>query len=245
MPSWTPERSTILSLLLDEVVGTEEMIHIRQDYCRIYDCFRSCIMGTGVHYTGSQSEGLELPGSDHDFMYDVNDLENLKVTQKIAEGDDSAAQTTLLLVTDNVPPGFAMLRYNSKVVSQKLLQATQVENGSQCLSSSLYVRSNRSIAMPPRGRSVIQGPSIEYWNIYYDFSKSGVDHVLSIHCPFWPSVAEEWIRRPRHEGWPSSRDINTIVDFGCHLIPVGFPLSPSKDKAHFIFSGRTNTSLVV
>ena len=230
MPNWTPERSTILYLLLDEVVGTEEMVHIRQDYCRIYDCFRSCVMDTSVHYTGSQSEGLDLPGSDHDFMYDVNDFENIKVTQTREDRADSSTQTVLLLCTENTPPGFAMLKYNSKLANPKLLKATQLENGSPCLSSSLYVRSNLPLAMPPRGRCVIQGPSIEYWNIYDNMSKSGVDHVFSIHCPFWPRTAEEWIKRPRHVGWPRSRDINTIVDFGCHLVPVGFPLSSSKDK---------------
>ena len=38
-----PARSIHLSPLLDEVVATEDMVHIRQDYCRIKDCIRSTI----------------------------------------------------------------------------------------------------------------------------------------------------------------------------------------------------------
>ena len=36
MMSWTPDQSSLLSLLLDEVVGTQEIIDIRQDYCSNY-----------------------------------------------------------------------------------------------------------------------------------------------------------------------------------------------------------------
>ena len=39
MTSWTSARSVLLSQLLDDVVGTEEMVRIRQDYCRI-SCYQ-------------------------------------------------------------------------------------------------------------------------------------------------------------------------------------------------------------
>ena len=41
MSSLTPDRSAILSQLLNEVTGTEEAIKIRQDYCKIDDCIKS------------------------------------------------------------------------------------------------------------------------------------------------------------------------------------------------------------
>ena len=43
MANWTQERSVILSLLLDEVVGTEERINIIQDYCKIHDSFKNIL----------------------------------------------------------------------------------------------------------------------------------------------------------------------------------------------------------
>ena len=74
-----------------------------------------------------------------------------------------------------------------------------------------------------------QGPSIEIWNAYQDVeSEPGTDQVPSIHCSFWPNSASEWSQRPRHFGWPSSHDISSIIDFGCHLVPIGHPLSDTK-----------------
>ena len=56
----------------------------------------------------------------------------------------------------------------------------------------------------------------------------GLDHVTCIHCSFWPSVASEWVDRTRASGWPSEDAINKIVDFGFHLVPIGYPHSPMK-----------------
>ena len=74
-----------------------------------------------------------------------------------------------------------------------------------------------------------QGPSIESWSEFSDKSESGIDQVGSIHCLFWPDCATEWINRPRHFGWPTPHDISSIVDFGCHIVPVGHPLSTRKE----------------
>ena len=76
MTSWTPARSILLSQLLDDVVGTEEMVRIRQDFCRISDCIRSTGINTNYYFTGSKAEGLDLPGSDKDFMCDINHFMN-------------------------------------------------------------------------------------------------------------------------------------------------------------------------
>ena len=73
-----------------------------------------------------------------------------------------------------------------------------------------------------------QGPSVEGWNIYQDKSESGTDNVPSIHCPFWPNEAEEWIHRSRNFDWPTASVISSIIEFGCHLVPIGHPLSDMK-----------------
>ena len=52
--------------------------------------------------------------------------------------------------------------------------------------------------------------------------------MLCIHCGFWPNDATEWVRRPRYFGWPTSNDISSIVDAGCHLVAVGHPNSDTK-----------------
>ena len=66
MASWTPQYSTLFSILLDGVIGTQEDIGVRQDYCCIYDCIVSICNQIKIYFTGSRSEGLDLKGSDVD-----------------------------------------------------------------------------------------------------------------------------------------------------------------------------------
>ena len=235
MTSWTVERSAILSLMLDEVSGTEEIIATRQDRCRVGDCVASCFQNTGRYFTGSKAEGLDLPGSDDDYMVDINGRYNIRVAQTTQEARvaSSPYTATLLLCTDNVHPGFALLRWlsiSSPIPNPLLLRASQNMYGFPHLSSFLFTREHLQAENPGDCVTrVIQGPSIETWNEYSDRSQSGDDNVPSIHCPFWPHGAEEWLHRPRRYGWPTPTDINQITDFGCHLVAVGFPLSASKE----------------
>ena len=229
MTSWTPEKSVTLSLLLDEVVGTAEMVNTRKEYCRIYDYLKSSISIYTVHYTGSRAEGLDLPGSDHDYMYDVNDVYNIKVIQTEQDVHGSSSQSILRLCTENVPPGFALLRLDTQFYHSFILRSSQEINGAPHLSSFLFMHERLQNEYRKGRTVVIQGPSIEEWSEYADTSQSGTDYVPSIHCPFWPSGAVEWVQRHRHYGWPTSRDIANITNFGCHLVPVGHQLSPRKE----------------
>ena len=232
MANWTAERSAILSLMLDEVSGTEEIINTRQEFCRVRDCIMSCATNTRFNFTGSKAEGLELPGSDGDYMWDINDAFRIRVAQTTQDICDASQSTcTLLLCTDNVHPGFALLRWLSSI-PRFLLRLSQNINGFPHLSSFLFMRYDLDLnARKPRDGETcaIQGPAIESWDEYMDRSESGTDRVPSIHCPFWPRGAEEWLHRPRRCGWPTQTNITQIKDFGCHLVAVGYPLSSAKE----------------
>ena len=229
MTSWTPACSIFLSQLLDDVVGTEEMVQIRQDFCRIHDCIES-IRDTdndNVYYTGSTAEGLHLPGSDLDFMMDINNQTNLLVIQKINDAPTAAHRHVFFMKTVNVPPCFAMLRSVNQVRYGPLLDACQLIDNAMYLSSYLLVHNAKSETDTKTYDQKIarQGPSVERWSPYMDTSQSGLDNEPSIHCPFWPDSASEWRTRPRQYAWPSPHDIKSIVDFGFHLVPVGHPSS--------------------
>ena len=232
--SWTPEKSSILSLLLDKVVGTQEMIDIRQDFCRLDDCIR-CNQIYNWYFTGSKAEGLDLPGSDWDFMFDVNTRFQIKVVQTLQEIDETNPCHNLLLCTDNVPPGFALLLSVIPCPNPNcpISQSLQNIKGMHvpCFSSNLlvqYATDYNILTQEPGSTQKRQGPSLEIRGAYEDKSEPGTDHVPCIHCTFWPNSASEWTRRPRHFGWPSSHDISSIIDFGCHLVPIGHPHSDTK-----------------
>ena len=231
MTSWTPEHSSILSAMLDDVVGTQKEVAIRQDGCRIGDCLVSILEKHNIYLTGSKAEGLDLPGSDFDYMIDRNDWLCIKVIQSLEERPTISPYSIFLMSTENVRPGFALLKHvNQTLNNQLLFLASQSMNGSLYLSSDLaveYYLSNQSKTDRKMTRTR-QGPSLETWHEYMDKSESGLDDVLSIHCDFWPTQASEWTQRPRHFGWPTSHDISTIINFGCHLVPVGHPHSDTK-----------------
>ena len=232
MASWTPDRSSILSLMLDEVSGTREMVTIRQDSCTLRDCIDSCALNSGSYFTGSKAEGLDLPGSDVDYMYDINEEFNIRVAQTTQDTRVASVPltSTLLLCIDGVHPGFALLRWLSPISHPLLLRSSQNIDGFPHLSSFLFVHERLHSYKPGDGYTrAIQGPSIEYWSEYNDRSESGTDTVPSIHCLFWPRGAREWLYRPRHCGWPTPADITRITDFGFHLVPIGYPLSSSKE----------------
>ena len=241
MAEWSPEHNTYLSCLLDDVTGSEESVRTMQDYCKIHDCIWSPKPdNVNVYYTGSKAEGLDLPGSDDDFMYDINEIYDIDVSESLQDLVRSTRRNKLLIITDNVPPAFAMLKCVT-LQNPLLLRSAVLMNNEAYLSSQQFV-SSPWLQSDKTDTSRIQGPSVEVWGEYADTSESGIDNVPSILCKFWPTSATEWKDRPRHYGWPSQRDKEYIEQFGCHLVPVGHPLSAKKSlewRLSFSIAERT------
>ena len=238
MVSWTQEQNMLLSCLLDDITGTEEIVKVRQDFCKMWDCIMSCnSFNIHMYFTGSKAEGLDLPGSDNDYMYDINNSYDIEVSESEQDLVQSTRKNKLLIVKDNVPSAFAMLKCVT-LHDQRLLRSVVNMDNNSYLSSQQLVSSLKS----ERGTRRIQGPSIEGWNEYEDTSKSGTDNVPSILCKVWPTSAAEWKNRPRHCGWPSQQDKEYIEQFGCHFVPVGHPLSARKSlewRLSFSIAERT------
>ena len=235
------DRSALLSLLLDEVTGTQEAIEIRQDLARIQE--RQPAPGK-LYYTGSKAEGLHLPGSDDDFMIDINQLFNVQVTQSIHEVSNVSSKKLLYMSTENVRPGFALLQVPI-VYPGNIGLATERVDGVLYLGSNLLVQNAFNFVMSTTLGSLYkkrQGPSMEH-NLFEGWSE-GVDNVLSIHCSFWPHDALEWRQRPRPFGWPTPSDICSIIKFGCHLVAVGHPHSDTKLREWRISFSMAERALV-
>ena len=231
MSRWSPDQSSLMSIL-DEVVGTQEMIDARQDFCRLYDCLQSNKVNR--YYTGSKAEGLNLPGSDQDYMEDIDKQFNMKVIQTLLEleTEDTNSNNVFLMCTEGVPPGFALLQCVN-TLPDCLLQINCFQNlyGRLYFSSNTFVQLLYEMKERQSTSNVTyarQGPSVEQWSEYQNKSESGDDFVYSIHCPFWPNCVYEWAQRPRNLGWPSSHVVASIVNFGCHLVPIGNPHSDTK-----------------
>ena len=221
MSRWTPRYSVYLSKLLDDVVGTQEMVEIRKDFCKLTDCNMYVSRGCSHYFTGSKAEGLDLTGSDKDTMRDLNEDHHIEVTDQEYALPRSGREQLFVMVTDNVHPAFAMLRC-IKAVMPCIVEALQVVDSSYFLSSYLTVFNHFGKCQHTNLR--MQGPSIEH-SKGLNGHGTEEDVVFSIHCPFWPSTASEFACRTRPNGWPSKLAINKIVEFGFHLVPIGHPPS--------------------
>ena len=135
MGSWTLEHNEYLSCLLDNVTGTEKMVRIRKDYCKIHDSVRSCISKCSIYYSGSRAEGLDLPSSDDDYMEDINDRCDIDVAESIKALFQSTRANKFQMITDNVSPGFAFLKCYSQISDKHLLHSLVKMGDSVYLSS--------------------------------------------------------------------------------------------------------------
>ena len=245
MASWRPNHSVILSLLLDTVVGTKENIEIRKDYCRLGDCFQSIANDDKVYFTGSKAEGLDLPGSDEDYMMEINNWCHIKVTQTFNKNNDTSPDSNFFMSTRKLFPCFALLQHIPRTpIHFFLYRLSKNINGLRHLSSEFYMQNKllETRKIPKCHTVKRQGPSTEAWSIFSDKSKSGIDFVSSIHCAFWPDEATEWVQRSRQFAWPTSQDISSITNFGFHLVPVGHPHSEMKQlewRVSFSVAERT------
>ena len=57
-----------------------------------------------------------------------------------------------------------------------------------------------------------------------------MDHVPALKCIHWPKPAVNWIHRSRLSNWPEQNLINSIVKFGCHIVPASHVLTSSDQK---------------
>ena len=234
MASWTPQYSTLLSKMLDMEFGTQEMIETRKDYCKLYDCIFSTTLPMNRYYTGSKAEGLDLPGSDDDFMYEINPAYKIKVIQSLDENTSTSPYSTFLMSSENIRPGFTLLQHVPPTpLNPFLSRASQDMSGSLHLRSDLFVQhilEGIQCVICDSGLNDVltmhrQGPSKETST---GPGREPDDHVDCIRCSFWPSEASEWRDRPRYFGWPTPDDLMYITDFGFHLVAIGDPNSETK-----------------
>lgn len=56
------------------------------------------------------------------------------------------------------------------------------------------------------------------------------DHVLCLHCSYWPKLTEDWRKRCALHNWPPKHVLEAILKHGCHLVPVGSKILPNENE---------------
>ena len=250
MASWTSDHSMILSQLLDEVTGTQEIIDARQDYCRMVDCLESKRVQGNIYFTGSKAEGLDLPGSDTDLMHDVNGLYDIRVIQSLDE-NVSMTYGVFLMSTENMPAEFTLLQQVHPTPSPLLYCALQNMNDLGYLSSDLFLQmtlSTMDIVQTSIPGSAVkrQGPSMELWG--WTLRQSWIWNRFCTVNTLW--FLAEWSKR-----MGSTPTSFSMANSGCDINDRRLWVSPGPCRSptiryendgveNLVFAGRADTSLV-
>ena len=167
--------------------------------------------------SGSRREGFRLKGSDMDTMVWPD---NHRVIWNKSMSKRYTDDCILLLGdTNESPPGFTLLEVLTK--TDKTFEIPKTDLNCKIYIPSLkFKRDAHLIDLP---KSVVHGPCDR-------FVQAGVetDVVTCFACDFWPQSASSWIKRDSLH-WPKQEIIDDVVRNGCHVVPIGNPLSPYRD----------------
>ena len=73
-----------------------------------------------------------------------------------------------------------------------------------------------------------------------DLENFSLDRVISVKCPKWPKVANEWSNRKRLNGWPLKSTIEEIANQGCHFVT-----KPEMDRTWRYSFSRAELTLIL
>ena len=204
-----------------QVFGTPMHVAIRREMSDIVEILSKQILRKILCQqmeSGSHREGFRLNGSDVDTMVWPD---NHRVIWNKSMSKRYTDDCILLLGDSNEsPPGFTLLEILTK--TDKTFEKPETElNGKIYVPSLKFKRDARLIRLP---KSVVHGPCDR-------IVQGGVeiDMATCFACDFWPQSASSWIHRSRSLHWPNQDSIDDIVKNGCHVVPIGNPLSIHED----------------
>ncbi|CAC5367594.1 unnamed protein product [Mytilus coruscus] len=199
----TPNISLALyRYLCQNIVGTEEHVKTIRLMNIMRDNFSSDTLVASIT-SGSYGKGLEMRGSDLDFM---NVWKSLEVYEDVKPSFNQGL-TYFSMETDDVKPCFTLLRLEY-IRNPYVFQYCEERNGKYYISSALC---KQKVILFGNNDVAIHGPCISSKNEFFDMA-------VSLHCKTWISPALQWITRSS-SSWP-----NQISNFNVSM--WNFPTEP-------------------
>ncbi|XP_052073976.1 uncharacterized protein LOC127711852 [Mytilus californianus] len=198
---------------LVNTIGTELIIHNRQRLYIINDMMENLICESYMAQisSGSQAEGLDLPGSDADVMYLIN---NVEVIQNVHNIKHPIQHNTLVMESDNDHPGFTRLRLikpGEEEYELFISECCERTTNGLYLSADIFLEKLKQKFVDYQ--LSLHGPSLSDKDHNFDFA-------FCLRSKSLPYSAIPWVRRHRHQ-WPPDYVINKIKKYGCLLVPIG------------------------
>jgi len=198
---------------LIRVVGSEKDIRIRQHMFLIMDKIlnKESTALTQVS-SGSLAEGLDLPGSDQDIMFVLNDVQ---VIQNVQHMNLSSRYTTLLVEDDMQFPGFSRLKLIAEGDHQYMYASLE------CFVATINGMFLSNISFVCKFLELVIDLKQSAHGQCLSNKNESQDTAFCFHLHSWPRQAEQSLFRHRPGQWPLDTLIDEIVNYGCILVPIG------------------------
>ncbi|VDI24805.1 Hypothetical predicted protein [Mytilus galloprovincialis] len=198
--------------MCDEIVGSEKVVKYRRLFFKVFEYVQNRFLSPSKYLvvTGSKAEGLDLCGSDIDFMLISKKYiicESKSEANSYLSGITVSRQI-LILDTDNAQPGFGLLCVHKKPICDQ--QFVERNEDGTFLSSKLYLLNFAT----KYTNHIINGPCLSNLD-------GKLDAAHSLKSLKWPSVAKNWATRKRSSGIPSASLVSDIVKYAIQLVPIG------------------------
>lgn len=195
---------------------------------------------------GSKFEGYGIPDAirlgDKPFIEYMSDIDATFVRDEFrAAGSECSADSKrndVYINTSRTLPGYAHVCFRNPKQADSELLYHDIETDKFYLKSSALMDNQLSMINEDKEDSdkyeyLVHGPALSVNDpdpMTLERSKTDRlthpgDHVIAIPVDDWPSVAAEWAKRKRSNGWLAPDVIQTITSGGCHVVPVSHKLS--------------------
>ncbi|XP_023933535.1 uncharacterized protein LOC112042725 [Lingula anatina] len=212
-----------------------------------------------LKFLGSFFDGLGIPflfDRKHKAHLEISDADVMLVlTSPFFPAVTSRREQAALFVDGhNCHPGYVKLKFQGE---QHWLSVPGIlvrdQNGDVCLSNRIM---QNCVQNPMPGLEKLKilwkmlnvsfnGPAVSYKLPIFSGVKRNIvltgDLVGSFAWNEFPHEAHEWLSRKRSSGWPSTEQVRTVKEFGCHLVPVANPGdrdSPTEWRISFVLGER-------
>ncbi|VDH94024.1 Hypothetical predicted protein [Mytilus galloprovincialis] len=204
----------VLYELIVRTIGTEIDIRKRQQLCITEDMIKnSSESGYTRIWSGSLAEGLNLPGSDIDYICVVKGTDVIRDLRNIKH---QIQRTTLLMETDTDHPGFCKLRLiagrsgKKNFLTYDYFESTK---NSLYLSVGKFVSNILKLVPNLNEQPPTHGPCLSN-------REQTIDCACCLRSKYFPYNAIPWASRYRQQ-WPPNSAIENIITYGYLLVPIG------------------------
>ncbi|XP_069113494.1 cyclic GMP-AMP synthase-like receptor 2 isoform X1 [Argopecten irradians] len=213
-------KSWMLYHILDRYIGSRQVVAIRRKTTLLFDQIAQRTKHpVKIFSTGSSAEGMEMKGSDMDYMMIDSYVKVLSGDEDVRCVEDSPEKTVFVMRDTNSRPGYVILQLVNLGEEGCTHMADSIVSvgDQQFISSEIYTH-----LYAESGNMETHGPAVSLMKEHDDNEAKGdFDFSHSFPCTSWPRQANEWRNRPRLYGWPNETLRYQIVKGGCHLVPVG------------------------